>query len=47
LLKDFAAALETDAEVKQLKAEVEKFATSFPMPGFDPAKIDRSLLEHH
>lgn len=32
-LVDFAKALETDAEVKALKAEVNAFAKGFPMPG--------------
>jgi len=33
LLKDFTAALETSTEMKALKADVEKFARGFPMPG--------------
>eukprot|EP00842_Homolaphlyctis_polyrhiza_P006828 jgi/Hompol1/734/HPOL_000928-RA len=39
LLKDFVKALESDAETKTLKDEVEKFAHSFPMPGFDPNTV--------
>lgn len=39
MLKDFAAALPNDADVKALKAEVEAFASKFPMPGFDAATI--------
>mmetsp|Transcript_9147 Transcript_9147/g.16366 ORF Transcript_9147/g.16366 Transcript_9147/m.16366 type:complete len:476 (+) Transcript_9147:107-1534(+) len=34
-LKDFAAMLESDAELKAIRERVNKFATSFPMPGFD------------
>jgi len=32
-LKDFVAALHDNAELKALKADVEKFAHGFPMPG--------------
>jgi glycine hydroxymethyltransferase len=39
LIKEFAAALETDAQVAELKAKVSDFARSFPMPGFDPSSI--------
>ncbi|KAJ1558942.1 Serine hydroxymethyltransferase 4, partial [Cladochytrium tenue] len=39
LIKDFAAALETNEEVKTLKHDVEAFAHGFPMPGFDPSQI--------
>jgi glycine hydroxymethyltransferase len=35
-LKDFAAALEGNDELKSVRERVNKFATSFPMPGFDP-----------
>jgi glycine hydroxymethyltransferase len=38
-LKDFVAALETNAEVKELRAKVNAFASSFPMPGFDPKEM--------
>jgi glycine hydroxymethyltransferase len=34
-LKDFAEMLETDPELKSIRERVNKFATSFPMPGFD------------
>nr|AGT02563.1 glycine hydroxymethyltransferase [Herpetomonas muscarum] len=34
-LKDFIEALSTNGKVKALKAEVEAFATKFPMPSFD------------
>jgi glycine hydroxymethyltransferase len=36
-LKDFIALLPEDAEVKSLRQKVNAFATTFPMPGFDPA----------
>ncbi|KAI9341815.1 serine hydroxymethyltransferase [Zopfochytrium polystomum] len=39
LLKDFVVALEKSEEVKSLKHDVEVFARSFPMPGFDPATV--------
>ncbi|KAJ3042591.1 Serine hydroxymethyltransferase 4 [Rhizophlyctis rosea] len=39
LIKDFVVALEGNEQVKQLKSEVEAFARSFPMPGFDPATV--------
>lgn len=35
-LKDFAAELEGNADLKSIRERVNKFATSFPMPGFDP-----------
>ncbi len=38
-LKDFVKALESSAEVAALRTEVEAFATSFPMPGFDASNI--------
>jgi glycine hydroxymethyltransferase len=38
-LKDFLAQLETNAEVKALQTRVHEFASSFPMPGFDPTKM--------
>ena len=48
LLKDFVAAMATNAEVKQLKADVEAFAIQFPMPGFDgpSLKYAKGLPEH-
>lgn len=39
LIKDFVSALEVHPEVKVLKSDVEEFARSFPMPGFDPASV--------
>jgi glycine hydroxymethyltransferase len=39
LLKDFAAAATGHAGVAGLRGEVEAWARSFPMPGFDPATI--------
>lgn len=42
LLKNFVAALETSEEVKTLRSEVELFARSFPMPGFNPSSIPES-----
>ncbi|KAJ3224842.1 Serine hydroxymethyltransferase 2 [Clydaea vesicula] len=47
MLKDFTAALEKDEEVKNLRKEVEKFARSFPMPGFDPKSIPQSVVDSH
>jgi glycine hydroxymethyltransferase len=41
-IKDFVVALDTNAEVKALKEEVEAFARKFPMPGFDPSSIPSS-----
>jgi len=38
-LKDFAAALLNNEEVEAIRAEVNNFATKFPMPGFDPAEM--------
>jgi len=46
LLKDFVAAAAEDEEVKALKKEVETFARSFPMPGFDPSKINLAKYSH-
>ncbi|KAI9207080.1 serine hydroxymethyltransferase [Polychytrium aggregatum] len=43
LLKDFIVAAESSEEVKALKAEVEAFAHSFPMPGFDPSSVPAAL----
>ena len=40
-LKDFIAALEGNAEVAALRADVEAFASAFPMPGFS---FDATLL---
>lgn len=38
-LKDFAAALKGHAKVKELKGKVNAFASTFPMPGFDPKEM--------
>lgn len=35
LLVDFTKAIESDGEVKALREEVQAFARSFPMPGWD------------
>lgn len=35
LLKDFLKGLEDNAALKKLREDVEKFASSFEMPGFD------------
>ncbi|KAJ3189861.1 Serine hydroxymethyltransferase 4 [Gaertneriomyces sp. JEL0708] len=39
LIKDFVVALDSNEQVKALRAEVEQFARSFPMPGFDPTTV--------
>ena len=38
-LKDFIAMLEKNAEINALRKKVNDFATSFPMPGFDPKEM--------
>lgn len=38
-LKDFVKLLATNEAVPELRSRVNKFATSFPMPGFDPAEM--------
>merc|ERR1712194_914289 len=38
-LKDFAAMLADDATLKDIRERVNKYATTFPMPGFDPATM--------
>jgi glycine hydroxymethyltransferase len=38
-LKDFVSALKTNSDVKALKNKVNQFATTFPMPGFDPSAM--------
>lgn len=40
MLKDFLKALEEEPEVLALKKEVEDFASTFDMPGFDVKQID-------
>ncbi|KAH9268682.1 hypothetical protein BASA84_000114 [Batrachochytrium salamandrivorans] len=39
LIKDFVSALAVHEDVITLKTDVEKFAHSFPMPGFDPNSV--------
>ncbi|CAG8609787.1 3698_t:CDS:2 [Ambispora leptoticha] len=39
LMKDFVVACQDNEEISTLKNEVETFATSFPMPGFDPTSL--------
>jgi len=43
-LKDFVALLDTNEEVKVLQSKVNKFASSFPMPGFDPSTMKYNTL---
>lgn len=38
-LKDFVVAMEKDADLKAIRERVNKFATTFPMPGFDPKEM--------
>jgi len=38
-LKDFVALLGSNEELAELRSRVNKFTTSFPMPGFDPAEM--------
>ncbi|KAI9092378.1 serine hydroxymethyltransferase [Phlyctochytrium arcticum] len=45
LIKDFVVALEASQEVKTLRKEVEDFAHSFDMPGFDPASVPEHLRD--
>jgi glycine hydroxymethyltransferase len=35
LLKDFNKGLDSNKDIEALRADVEKFASSFDMPGFD------------
>ncbi|ORX90469.1 serine hydroxymethyltransferase [Basidiobolus meristosporus CBS 931.73] len=45
LIKDFVATLEGNEELEKLKKEVQEFAMSFPMPGFDDqCHQDRILI---
>ncbi|CAG8644374.1 6202_t:CDS:2 [Cetraspora pellucida] len=39
MMKDFVVACQDVEEISALKKEVEAFATSFPMPGFDPTNL--------
>ncbi|KAJ9060090.1 glycine hydroxymethyltransferase shm1 [Entomophthora muscae] len=41
LLKDFVKDLDKNNDILDLKAEVQSYARSFPMPGFDPSEIRR------
>ncbi len=43
-LKDFVALLDGNEEIEALKAEVNKFATTFPMPGFDPTTMKYNTI---
>jgi len=43
-LKDFVAMLEGNEEMKVLKAEINKFAIQFPMPGFDPKEMKYNTI---
>jgi glycine hydroxymethyltransferase len=45
LLKDFDNAVKNSAEVKALKAKVQKFITQFPMPGFDVESMRYKQIE--
>merc|ERR1712166_1499290 len=38
-LKDFTALLDGDETLKSIRERVNAFATTFPMPGFDPTKM--------
>jgi len=38
-LKDFVKLLEGNEAVKELRGRINKFATTFPMPGFDPTTM--------
>ncbi|KAJ3122850.1 Serine hydroxymethyltransferase 2 [Nowakowskiella sp. JEL0407] len=46
MMKEFEKALVGDVEVETLRKEVEAFATTFPMPGFDPKSIPESAKHH-
>lgn len=43
LIKDFEAAASKNVEVEALRVEVQAFAHSFPMPGFDPNSVPAHL----
>lgn len=40
MLKDFVAAIQNEPKIAELKSRIEKFARSFPMPGFDPQLVE-------
>jgi len=42
MMKDFVMACQDNDDIANLKKEVETFATSFPMPGFDPSNLSSS-----
>lgn len=46
LLKDFVVALDGMEEIKALKRDVEAFSKKFPMPGFDPAGLEKFAESH-
>ncbi|KAJ2758730.1 glycine hydroxymethyltransferase shm1, partial [Coemansia nantahalensis] len=46
LLKDFMAAAAKSDKVVALQKQVEAFATSFPMPGFDASKLVKPAAQH-
>lgn len=41
LLKDFNKGLEGNKDIETLRADVEKFASSFDMPGFDASALKK------
>jgi len=43
-LKDFISMLDDDEEILALRHEVNKFATSVPMPGFDPSQMKYNTI---
>lgn len=43
-LRDFVALLDGNEELAALKAEVNKFSTTFPMPGFDPSTMKYNTI---
>merc|ERR1712106_687851 len=43
-LKDFVAMLDGNEEMAALKAEINKFAIQFPMPGFDPKDMKYNTI---
>lgn len=46
-LKDFLPLLEDNDEIKALRSKVHHFATSFPMPGFDPKSMKYQNVDDH
>jgi len=43
-LKDFVALLDDNEEIAALRLAVNKFATTFPMPGFDPTTMKYNTI---